>query len=57
MALYLGNNRVKINIDGVKYSTNSPIVGITFEGVRLLTSDDYILTDSSYTYICAKEDE
>lgn len=58
MALYLGSNQVKINLDGVKYYLNfyssSPITN----GVRLLSKGEYILKDSNGLYLTTiKEDK
>jgi hemin uptake protein HemP len=57
MALYLGENKVKINLDGVVYYLNlfseTPITN----GIRLLSSDNYILTDSNGVYLTVKESE
>ena len=57
MALYLGENKVKINLDGVVYCLNlfseTPITN----GIRLLSSDNYILTDSNGVYLTIKESE
>lgn len=57
MALYLGGNALKININDIKYNLNlfstTPIVN----GVLLLSSDNYILKDSNGLYLTAKEDE
>jgi hypothetical protein len=57
MALYLGENKVKINLDGVIYCLNLfSEIPIT-NGIRLLSSDNYILTDSSKVYLTVKEGE
>lgn len=57
MALYLGNDKIKINLDGNKYCLNLfSTVPIT-NGIRLLSSDDYILKDSKGIYITTKEDK
>ena len=51
MALYLGRDRVDINLDGVLYRfnllSNTPI----YNGVTLLSSDGYILQDSNGLYL------
>ncbi len=57
MALYLGENKVKINLDGVVYCLNLfSEIPIT-NGIRLLSSDNYILQDSNGIYLTAKESE
>ena len=58
MALYLGNSeKLKINLDNVEYLLNwfsgTPITN----GVRLLSSENYILKDSNGLYLTTKEDE
>lgn len=57
MALYLGSEKVKINLSGIEYALNifseKPIVN----GVLMLTSEGYILTDADGVYITLKEDE
>lgn len=57
MALYLGEYKVKINLDGIVYylniSPSTPIVN----GVRLLSSENYILKDLNGLYLTAKEDD
>lgn len=57
MALYLGDEKVKINLDGLTYYLNlfskTPITN----GVRLLSSERYILKDSNGLYITTKEEE
>lgn len=55
MALYLGNEIVQINLNGIVYCLNlfssTPIIN----GIRLLSSDNYILQDSNGLYLIAKE--
>lgn len=57
MALYLGNEKIKINLDSIVYYLNifseTPITN----GIRLLSSDRYILKDSNGLYLTFKEDE
>ena len=57
MALYLGSDKKKLNLNGLIYCLNlfstTPIVN----GVQLLSSDNYILKDSNSLYITAKEEE
>ena len=57
MAIYLGRDKVKINLDGVTYYLNffsaTPVVDI----VQLLSSDNYILQDENGLYLTAKERE
>ena len=56
MALYLGSNKVQININNVKYSMRLFSETFIANGIRLLSSDGYILQDSNGIYLTAKED-
>ena len=55
MALHLGSEKVKLNLNGVLYNLNlyssTPIV----ETIRLLSSEGYILKDSNDLYLVPKE--
>lgn len=58
MGLYVGNSgKVKIIINNVEYYlhffSKTPIIN----GVRLLSSDRYILKSSDRLYLTAKEEE
>jgi hypothetical protein len=57
MALYLGNNKVKININNTTCSlqlfSKTPITN----GIKLLSLDKYILKDSNGLYLTVKEGE
>lgn len=57
MALYIGNEKIKINLDGIKYYLNlfskTPITN----GIRLLSSDGHILKDSNGLYLTFKEEK
>ena len=58
MALYLGSSeKLKINLDGVTYYLNlfseTPITN----GIRLLSSEGYILKDSNGLYVTTKEEK
>lgn len=55
MALYLGGDKVKINLNGVIYRLN--LHTEILNGVKLLSSDNYILLDSNGFYITAKKEE
>lgn len=57
MALYLGNDKVKINLNGVVYNLNFASAMPIFNGVLLLSSEGYILKDINELYLTAKEDE
>ena len=57
MQLYLGNSKVKLNINNKTYFAS--IYSNTFTptaGVRLLSSDEFYLTDSNGVQLLAKED-
>lgn len=52
MALYLGSSeKLKIYLDGVAYRLNLPTIISNTNGIRLLSSDNYILTDSNGLYL------
>lgn len=57
MPLYLGNEKVEINLDGNSCKLNlyssTPIVDV----VRMLSSDGYVLKDSNGLYIIPKDGE
>ena len=57
MGLYLGSNKIKINAENVGYYmhlfSQTPITN----GVRLLTSNGYILKDSDGLYLTTKEEK
>lgn len=57
MALYLGNEKVKINLDNISYYLNlfseTPITN----GVRLLSSKRYILKDFNGLYLTTEEEK
>ena len=55
MALYLGNSRVKINTGNAVYSMQLFSKSLITNGIKLLTSDGYILQDLNGTYLTAKE--
>ena len=57
MALYLGNDKIKrkIILNGVKYNLNLISKTPTVNGVRLLSSDGYILKDKNSVYLTVKE--
>lgn len=57
MALYLGSERIKVNINGVVYNLNLFSETSIFNGVLLLSSEGYILKDINELYLTAKESE
>lgn len=57
MALYLGNKKVKINLNGIVYSLNLFSSNLILNGVVLLSSENYILRDSNGLYLTTKESD
>lgn len=57
MALYLGTNKVKVNLNSVSYKVKIlPLTGVE-DSIRLLSSDRYILKDANGVYLTTKEVE
>lgn len=57
MALYLGNDKVSINLNNIMYLLNIYSSELIINGILLLSSDDYILRDCNGLYLTAKEAE
>jgi hypothetical protein len=57
MALYLGDNKVKINLNGIMCSLNLFSSNLILNGVLLLSSEGYILRDSNGLYLTTKESD
>lgn len=59
MAIYLGNNKVKLNLDSMvrKIAVFKEINEEILTNIRLISFDDYILKDSNDYYLVAKESE
>ncbi len=58
MALYLGSSeKLKIYLNGVAYYLNLFSTTPITNGIRLLSSERYILKDSSGLYLTTKEEE
>lgn len=57
MALYLGGDKLKINLDGIVYCLNLISQTPILNGIKLLSSENYILKDSNGLYLTAKESE
>lgn len=57
MALYIGTNKVKVNMNDVKYRLNLYSTTPIINGVKLLSSDNYVLKDKNGKYLTAKEGE
>lgn len=58
MALYLGSSgKQKIILDGIVYHLNVNPITSFISNIRLLSSDNFILTDSNGIYLTIKEDK
>ena len=58
MALYLGSSgKQKIILDGVVYRLNFFTTTTITNGIRLLSSDNYILKDANGLYLTIKESD
>lgn len=57
MALYLGNDKVKINLGNTKFCLNLFAEIPMLNGISLLSSEGYTLKDSNGLYLTAKESE
>lgn len=57
MALYLGSNQVKINLNNIVYYLNLYSKTPITNGIKLLTLENYILKDSNGLYLTTKESE
>lgn len=57
MALYLGEDKLKVNLNGVSYCVNFATSILILNGIKLLSFDDYILKDSNGLYLTSKESE
>lgn len=55
MAVYLGSNKIEVNIDGIVYDVN--FYASTVNNAFLISSDDYMLVDIDGKYLIAREDE
>lgn len=55
MALYLGNDKQKLNLGGITYHLNLTTTSSTINTIKLLSSDGYILKSSNGIYLIVKE--
>ena len=55
MALYLGKDKVKINLNGIVYCLNLFSTAPITNNGWLLSSDDYMLQDSNGIYLIPKD--
>jgi hypothetical protein len=56
MALYLGGHKLKVNLNNILYKFNIYSAIAILNGIKLLSSDDYILKDSNGVYLTAKKE-
>lgn len=56
MNLYINGVKVKINLDGASYKLNIHSSEPVVNNVLLLSSDNYILTDSMGVYLTAQKE-
>ena len=57
MALHLGGDKLKINANGSVCSLIVYTAEQILNGIKLLSSENYVLKDSSGLYLTAKESE
>ena len=57
MGLYLGSEKMKINLGSVASYLNLYTKTTILNGVALLSSENYTLKDSNGSYLTAKESE
>lgn len=57
MALYLGADKVNMNLSGALYHLNFFSSTLILNGIQLLSFDNFILKDSNGLYLTAKESE
>jgi hypothetical protein len=58
MALYLGScEKIKLVLDNVTYNVNLFSTSLILNGIKLLSSEGYILRDSNGLYLTSKESE
>lgn len=57
MPLYLGSNKVKVNMGNNLYKINLYSTNIITNGIRLLSLEGYILKDLNGLYLTSKESE
>ena len=57
MSVYLGNQKVKVILNGTVYKINLNDIDFISNTVRLLSSDGYVLKDLNDTYLVPKESD
>ena len=56
MALYLGNQKIKVIQNNLKYNFNIGNMEPKIDGIILTSKEGYILIDKNGLYLTAKED-
>jgi hypothetical protein len=56
MGLYIGSKKRKISLDGAAFHLNLFSINPITNGLKLLSSDGYILKDSNGLYLTSLED-
>ena len=57
MAIFLGDKKVKLILNGIEYAMRVSEVAPVIMGIKLLSSEGYTLKDSNGLYLTAKESE
>lgn len=57
MSVYLGNQKVKVILNGTVYKINLNDIDFISNTVRLLSSDGYVLKDLNDVYLVPKESD
>ena len=57
MAIYVGGTKCKLTVDNVAHKMHVYSFNPITNGIRLLSSDNYILADSKGIYITIKDNE
>lgn len=57
MALYLGNEKIQLHIGDMMCILNLYSSTLIINGIKLLSSENYVLKDVNGLYLTAKEDE
>ena len=53
--LYLGDCKIKVNLDGIAYYMNLGVKQSSIKDILLASLDNYILQDSNGMYLTVKE--
>lgn len=57
MAIYLGSDKFKLHLGNKPYCMNLYTTNLILNGVKLLSSEGYVLRDKNGTHLTAKESE